>query len=261
MTTVAFYRARVIVVRYLAIVAAILILGLIFALRSIHHTQTDVPLTAVPIPLPFMVYIAGFGGLIVASITCSNLSRERSLLALAWTRPEQRNLAALRMIAVDALTIVVVDVVVAALIALAVTIFGDAGGFNFNGTSLPWSFTDAGGIPSSFAEILGATFMWYGLIAAATSWSTKAAIAWAAWPIFIAIGGIAGTHALAPLGLDPVIQFLAFFDPLTYLQTQTHGNADTLPVHTFAVTAGSWIIAAVACALAVYGWSRKEFSR
>jgi hypothetical protein len=160
-----------------------------------------------------------------------------------WTRPRTRTNEALTTIGVDLATIVVADVILFILVELGLLIFNALAGVHV-----------ANGGPTSdtlgaLAAALGASFMWYGIVAACTAPFAKSALSWIAWPVFFAIVALYASHALRIFGLDPLIQALMYLDPIAYY------NNDALPTYL------AWLIAALGCAAAVYGWSRKELTR
>jgi hypothetical protein len=259
MNTIAIYRAKLVLIRYTivcAIIVAIMLIGTLNVARTtVHlsssdangalHTQTRqiVPHDA---SLPFDALLAGvcFGGLIVASALAGNLSRERSYLALVWTRPRTRTNEALTTIGVDLATIVAADVVLLVLAEIGLGIFNALAGTHVAQTLV------AGDAAPTLAAALGASFMWYGIVAACTAPFARSALSWIAWPVFLAVASFYASHALRIFGLDPVMQALMALDPLAYFP----GSNAFPPLF-------AWLIAALGCAVAVYGWSRKELTR
>jgi hypothetical protein len=270
MNTIAVYRAKLVLIRYTIVCAIIIAIGLIGTLNVAHahvsvisdangaksytvgtnangaqHAQTEhIMPPDQTIPLAALLAGIGFGGVVVASALAGNLSRERSYLALVWTRPRTRTNEALTTIGVDLATIVVADVILLALVELGILLFNLFSGVHVgNGGPTPETF-------GTIAGMLGAAFMWYGIVAACTAPFAKAALSWIAWPVFFAIGAFYASHALRVFGLDPLMQALMYVNPVAYYP----GN-EALP------TLLAWLIAALGCAAAVYGWSRKELTR
>ncbi len=202
----------------------------------------------------------GFVGLIVASVLAANLSRERLTLALAWTRPRSRYREALAGIGIDVATIVMVDFLALGLLLLAYALFlllANVLGFGwiFGTGGLRFSMDGLGDL-GLFARViggcLGASIMWYGIVAACTASFARPALAWVAWPVFLVLAALAASHGLRGLGLDSLVAALALFDPILYF----NANSD---IANRILT--SWAIGATGVAIAVVGWSRREFSR
>lgn len=191
-------------------------------------------------------------GLIVASILGGVLSKENDgHLELAWTKPVSRERYALAAMAVDAVTIVVSQLLALAVALIAALMF-----------VLP-HFSYARTFGWYIFLAMAAPVAWYALITAASASIKRGpgvviGVAWVAAILVPSLG-----HALeAVASLNPIAAWfyaifkgLSYIDPIAYLSFNG-GHSYLMPVWE-----GAWVLCALAIgylALAVAQWRRVE---
>jgi hypothetical protein len=249
-----FLRVRGIIRWHLGILAAVLVLGLIFGHAMTVHVDdpTGSPLPTVSsgmrVALAWMAPFGMFFAAIFASSAGGSLNREFGLRDIAWTKPLSRSALALRYISIDVAAVVLLYALTLAVVAVLLLRFGVT------------PYVDAAFVAPALLGC-GVSVMWYALVQLL---SCRIA------PQGLAVGGILWPVALLSLGLADLHNIVGTLaravdvvNPLAYMNGVTfssHGAVVQsfwhLPVDEGAVIV--WGFSIVFCALAIVLWIRRE---
>jgi len=208
-------------------------------------------LSQIPIPLNGILTIPMIVATIFASLIATSLNRERSVLALIFTKPISRERLALRYFLTDLAGIALAYLLVLALaIAVPFATLGSRVHLVADGLS-PW------------VAILGfgMAFMWFGVLQALTAWyrGNGGAIVGFAWPAAFVLLFLGQTDAFGPL-VHGLLLVLNLINPFAYVNGISESGmlsyyaALSLPVRAVLM----YGIATLGCAIAIASWNRIE---
>ncbi len=203
-------------------------------------------------PMDGVLGFAGFFATIMASMLAATMNRDSAHLPYLWTKPIARERIALSYIAVDVLTILAAFAIVVGICTLILEI-PPANHVTFDDQTLPM-----------LARMLAVPFMLYGVVEAATSWTTKrlAAAGGLAWPIGFAVLFLGELNL--PFPLTQIFYVLNVFNPMAYFpEIHLHGHLDisgsaALPFDFAGQTIVAFCLFAVGCVIATYNWKRMQ---
>ena len=194
---------------------------------------------------------ATVAALIIATLLAPGLSAEAAnTTALIWTRPAPRDAIASRIIAVDAVAIVIAYAImlVAMLVGLAII-----GGF------LQVTF-DPARIARAILLGLGGSLMWYAIISVAASRlpGRGPLLAGLSWGVFPALAALIFAHNF-PVWLHDVIYVLNYLNPMAWMGgTTPQGNSSIIPFSLWGRVLGEYVIALALLVASVRLWSTRE---
>jgi hypothetical protein len=213
-----------------------------------------------------LVIGAVYVGLAVAIALGNTLNRESATVAIAWTRPIPRRRTALEFVAVD---LAAIAIAIAIVFAALVAILAAAGILSL--------VHNTRGLLESVVAGVGMAFMWYGLLQAATAGLDPrrgGAIRGLSAPVFVILAGLM-TLRLPP-ALHGIIVAINVVNPFAwYSGTSPHGvgifigtgSSAAAQMQAHRLFSGvpeplalvvPWIIGAIAVALAIRLWTRRE---
>jgi hypothetical protein len=253
MELVEFYRVRRILIWYAAIVAAIVLLVLLFSnnpnivIDVGEHADYGAQLTTLlGIAMFFTAAVASWIGL---SLNAENATRE-----FAWTRPIARTALAARYIAID---------LAALAVAYAFTVLG---AWTIVAVAAHGAVAIDPAAPVALLLSAGVVAMWYALLQLVSApfrgrGGSIAGVLWAASLVLISVAQV------TPRGfLHAIALVLNVINPFAYLSTMVHtdsaGAAGPLPsvwaLDPMLRAGIVWLFAGLFCAAAVAIWTRRE---
>jgi hypothetical protein len=204
------------------------------------------------IPLAWITGVAVFSVMIFTTIVSTSLNKENGRGGFAFTKPISRDRLAIAYMAIDAAAVAIAYLYTIAVILVCLGVLGIAGKIVADSA---WLEVAASG--------LGAAFMWYGILQAATALraSPGGLFAGLSWPVFIVALALYQVAFFGPI-FHAAIAVVDFFNPLAYFGLS--GNDDSASSFSLfgfsaeACIAITWSIAVAACAVAIFEWKRVE---
>jgi hypothetical protein len=249
-----FLRVRGIIKWHLGILAAVLVLGLIFGhdltvnVNDPGGSHLATVASGMHVALAWMAPIGMFFAAIFASSAGSSLNREFGLRDIAWTKPLSRSALALRYVLIDVAAVALLFVLTLAVVAALLWRFGVT------------PYVDAAFVAPALLGC-GVSVMWYALVQVLSCRipSQGMAVGGILWPVALLSLGLADLHnsvGTAARALDVV-------NPLAYMNGVTLGSHGAvveslwqLPPQEGALIV--WSFSVAFCALAVALWIRRE---
>jgi hypothetical protein len=235
-----FLRVRGTIKWHLGILAAALLLGLIFGhTMKVNVNDPDgshlaTVASGMRVALAWMAPIGMFFAAIFASSAGGSLNREFGLRDIAWTKPLSRGALALRYVLIDVAAVVLLYALTLAAVAVLLLRFGVT------------PYVDAGFVATALLGC-GVSVMWYALVQVLSCRFP---------PQGVAVGGILWPVALLSLGLADLhnvvgtaARALDVINPLAYMNGVTFGP------HGAVVESLWWQLPAGESALIVWGFS------
>ena len=249
-----FLRVRGTIKWHLGILAAVLLIGLIFG----HRLTVDVNDPAgshlatvgsgMRVALAWMAPLGMFYAAIFASSAGGSLNREFALRDIAWTKPLSRSALALRYVLVDVAAVALLYVLTLAAVAVLLLRFGAA------------PYVDAGFAAPALLGC-GVSVMWYALVQVLSCRFPPSGIAVGGilWPVALLSLGLADLHnvvGIAARALDVI-------NPLAYMNGVTVGSHGAVVESLWRLPAAEsalivWGFSVAFCALAIALWIRRE---
>jgi hypothetical protein len=195
---------------------------------------------------------ASFVTMILATTLAASLNKENGRGGFAFTKPLARERVALTYMGIDFVTILIAYAYTVAVCFAALAVLGIAGKVVADPNAAPIA---AGG--------LGAATMWYGLIQVATALriSGGGLVIGLSWPLFILARG-AYSIGFFGAGFHAVVAALDHLNPLAYFAFTGHPDeVHLVSLFGYSATtciAATWIIAIVACVVAIGEWKQLE---
>lgn len=221
--------------------------------RQGNFTTTTID-TDGSVPMLYFMALADVVALIIATILAAPFAREiDGHLEIALTKPVSRLRYALGVIGADVAGILAACVLAVVACYVCELFFG----------TYRVDFSGVNGRSVLMGLIMPAA--WYALLAAATTWFSRAygAVLGFAWPVAIVVGVLAIVHTSTPLGLmvHDIGWVLSRLDPLTYVKFASPEENGTMSYEggDFAMRFGIEILLFVVyTTLALVRWERVE---
>jgi hypothetical protein len=204
--------------------------------------------------------IAVYCGAVFATIVGRSLNKENDGVEMVWTKPFSRQRLALQYFAYDLGGIVAATLLASVLITIVLL---DVGRITHSPVSMVVFDAQSA---AALALGLGMSFMWYGLLQAATAWSVGSAglAVGLSWGLFAALVGFSHTP---PSLFHSVVMTLNILNPLAYMTSVSFSDTGgVVSSTTHSIFAGNvwqragvaWAIGLAACAGAIAIWKRLE---
>lgn len=210
----------------------------------------------ITIPFALLCSVAAVIAGIYAFSASSSLGRYNGNLHFVFTKPISRERAALTTFGVDALAILAAYAIAMAFALIPLAAVGLLDRLSFDAHA-----------PANVALGLGAGFMWYGLLQAATAAirGGSGLVSGLSWPFFVVFHALSNlTSDVAPAFVVSVIYVVNRINPFTYLAPlferlgDFHGSVEPLdPAYALSL-ATVWVAALVCIAIAIVLRKRME---
>jgi hypothetical protein len=210
----------------------------------------------ITIPFALLCSVAAMIAAIFAFSTSSSLARFNGNLHFTFTKPVSRERAALTTFGIDALAILIAFAIAIAFLLIPLGAVGILDRLSFDTH-----------VPANVALGLGAGFMWYGLLQAATAAirGGSGLVSGLSWPFFVVLHALSNlTTDIAPPFVVSAIHVLNRINPFTYIAPlfdrlgDFHGGVPPLDPALTTSLATVWITALAGIAIAVLLRKRME---
>lgn len=249
-----FLRVRRIIRWHLGILAAVLVLALIYGhdmtvnVNDPGGSHLATVATGMRVALAWMAPVGMFYAAIFASSAGGSLNREFGMRDIAWTKPLSRTALALRYVLIDIGAVVLLYALTLAAVAVLLVRFGVT------------PYVDAAFAPTVLLGC-GVSVMWYALVQLLSCRFPPAGVAVGGilWPVALLCLGLADLHN----SIGTVARVLDVVNPLAYMNGVNFSSRGAVVESLWRLPADEsalivWGFSVAFCILAIALWTRRE---